>query len=244
MPLDFKALEMGTDYDPAHPVKNWLRWKLSTGYTDCDQIALADELATVRAEGHKASPDSMHSFWTTYSQAICLKYGPEHAFYLGNSARRSLRTLLDRYEQYQEVNDLFADFAQLTHARGNFILVPVTLDDRNFNLRRARKPMRDYWDLALEGIKVGAFEEYFAGDQVAQRFQITEGTGGFGGWVERNHLEGYLDSAGEVSPLWPGHLDHGFGGGRDSQPQTIAEVEVFLETVTTAIRRRGRALGA
>ncbi|MCK0112836.1 hypothetical protein MWU75_11860 [Ornithinimicrobium sp. F0845] len=40
---DFKREVLGGDYDAAHPVRNWLLYKLSG--RDCDRIALAAQLA-------------------------------------------------------------------------------------------------------------------------------------------------------------------------------------------------------
>lgn len=106
---------LGAQYSPQHPVRNWLLYKLIG--RDCDAIALADELAHVRAAGFLASADSMNSFWTTHKAALKIWYG--EVFTLSHPIN-NVQRLIERRDsgEYREVNDLFAEPATLTHVRG------------------------------------------------------------------------------------------------------------------------------
>ena len=228
---DFKRDILGDDYDPARPVRNWLQYRLVAKRTgqDCDSIALAEELADVKSRGNDASADTMNSFWTTYARALKLETG--ETFY----AKPHTEELLRRHdaEGYREINEMFSEFAMLTHTRGNFVLVPVT-QAGNLNMKRYA-PYSDYWDLTLASIRnkqLKAYNEFF-GDNSDDQFNIPK-LGGFDGYVRRHHLGAYVDSQGEVLPLWDGHLDEG----APALPETMAQIEQFLANVTRAITQR------
>lgn len=241
---DFKRVVLGERYDDGEPVRNWLLYKLSG--QDCDKIALAEELAQMQALGYLASPDSMHSFWTTYKRALQLWYGETFTLRHPTNNVRRLLDLCDQGE-FAEVNELFASFATLAHARGNFLLVPVFVDpntgrptsDTNFNLVRNRKKF-DYWDLSLAGIKSGEFCAFFGDNEVASQFNIPAMTGGFDEFISRHRLEMYFDERGAVLPLWDGHLKPG----ASALPQTRGQIIEFLANACTAIKRRTAALCA
>lgn len=243
MIYDYKREVLGDQYSPQHPVRNWLLYKL-TGQ-DCDAIALSDELDRVQAGGFLASADSMNSFWTTYKAAVKIWHGDTFTL---NHPTNNIPRLIERYDsgEYSEVNVLFADLAALSHARGNFILVPVYRDPRtgrpssatNFNLVRNRTKA-DYWDLTLVGIKGGEFDAFFGGNPVAPQFDILSMPGRFAEYVERNRLDAYVDGEGEVRPLWRGH----FAEGARSLPRTQDDIVQFVENASAAIRHRDAAIG-
>lgn len=235
---DYKQEVLGDHYRESDPLRNWLLYKLSG--RDCDRIALADELVSVQATGHQASPDSMHSFWTTYKRAIQIWYGETFTL---RGVTNNVRRLLALHDagQFAEVNTLFATFARLSHVRGNFILMPVYSDPRtgkpspatNLNLVRNRKKL-DYWDLTLAGIKSCEFRAFFGGNRVATQFDISAMPGGFSEYAAQNSLGAYLDSAGDVLPLWPNHL----APGAKRLPQTKSDVRAFLDNACAVIERR------
>ncbi len=233
---DYKRNILGDAYDPARPVANWLKYRLVAKRTgqDCDRIALADELAKVHSGAHDVSADTMNSFWTTYARALELQTGEQ--FFASRT-----QLVLDRHdaEGYRQVNEMFSEFAVLTHTRGNFVLVPMYLPTgaqrrRSLNPVRGgyRSKWRDYWDLTLASIRAGELNEFF-GDNVDDQFNIPK-LGGFDGYVRRHHLGAYVDSQGEVLPLWDGHLDEG----APALPETMAQIEQFLANVTRAITQR------
>lgn len=242
MLYDYKRDVLGGQYRDDHPVRNWLMYRLKG--KDCDKIALADELDQVQAAGFRASPDTMNSFWTTYKRAIQIWYGDTFAL---RHPVNNVQRLVELYDSgaYAEVNILFAPFAMLTHAPGNFLLVPVYINPKtarpnqatNFNLVRNRTKS-DYWDLTLGGIKDGEFRAFFENNPVAPQFNIAAMPGGFTEFIERNRLEIYIGSDGEVAPLWPGHLD----AGAKNLPQTKGAVREFIRNVCHAIEHRTEAL--
>ena len=234
---DFKRDILGDDYDPARPVRNWLQYRLVAKRTgqDCDSIALAEELADVKSRGNDASADTMNSFWTTYARALKLETG--ETFY----AKPHTEELLRRHdaEGYREINEMFSEFAVLTHTRGNFVLVPMYLPTggqrrRSLNPVRGgyRSKWRDYWDLTLASIRAWRAQRVLR-RQLDDQFNIPK-LGGFDGYVRRHHLGAYVDSQGEVLPLWDGHLDEG----APALPETMAQIEQFLANVTRAITQR------
>ncbi|MFV0433027.1 MAG: hypothetical protein ACK5LO_03460 [Leucobacter sp.] len=239
---DYKREVLRERYDESQPVRNWLLYKLSG--QDCDKIALSEELTQVLTLGFHASPDSMHSFWTTYKRAIQLWYG--ETFTLSHPTN-NVQRLLDLHDQgaFAEVNALFAPFATLAHARGNFMLMPVYADpqtgrptrDTNLNLVR-NKVKSDYWDLTLAAIQNGEFRAFFGDHPVAPQFNIPAMSGGFADFVARYHLEMYFDQYGTVRPLWAGHL----APGAKYLPQTQEQVVEFVANACAGIEERTAVL--
>lgn len=243
---DYKRSVLGDDeYERNRPmpVVNWLRYRRVAKATgrDADREALQPDLQRITDASFLASADSMNSFWTTYQRAIELWYGDCYT-------AKQIPYLIEQVWRgaYAEVNELFAEFAQLTHVRGNFILVPRYLStgstrSRNMNTLRGgfRSQWRDYWDLTLRGIKSGEFDEFFKRSPQHPDFDIVA-MGGFDGYIERNYLEMYVDPDGTVKPLWPGHLDDG----AKALPQSKDDVEHFVENACEAIRQREIGLTA
>ena len=238
---DFKQEILGDVYDPNEPVLSFLRFK-AVG-RECDTIALAAELQALKATGFSASPDVMNSFWNTYKRAIQIWYGET---YNVTHETHGVKQLLERclVGEYAEVNELFAEFAVLTHTRGNMMLVPVYTRQleslktyRSFNRLRGNY---DYWDLALRDIRNDKFKEFFSGDLVAPQFNLEAMPGGFDDFIKQNHLEAYVDEAGAVRPLWEGHL----ADKAVQLPQTKEDVIQFLANVCSAIKQREATLAA
>lgn len=248
MPLfyDYKRSILGdAEYEANQvtPVLNWLRYRQVAKATgrDADREALQTGLQAITEAGFLASADSMNSFWTTYQRAIEIWYGD----------RYTAKQIPDLIEQvrggaYAEVNEIFAEFSQLAHVCGNFILVPRYLPpcytrSRSMNTLRGgfRSKWRDYWDLTLVGIKTGEFDEFFKRSPQHSEFDL-DALGGFDGYIERNNLDMYVRADGSVKPLWPGHLDDG----ANALPQSKDDVEHFIENACAAIRERETRLAA
>lgn len=234
---DYKRTVLGDEYDAAEPVRNWLRYRLIAKQkgVDCDRIAMARELAEVSSAGARASADTMNSFWTTYARAIELRTGT-------TVTSADTQMLLDRRhaDGYREINEQFAEFAILTHTRGNFVLVPMYLPHgalryRSLNPIRGgyRSKWRDYWDRTLSSIRDGEFDDFFVDNPPHEQFDIPL-LGGFDAYVRRHNLGAYIDERGEVMPLWPGHLE----AGSPALPATDDDICAFLENVTRAITQR------
>ncbi|WP_454131742.1 DUF6994 family protein [Microbacterium lacticum] len=235
MQHDYKRDILGSDYDTAHPVRNWLRYRLITKKSrrDCDRIALRSELADVRATGLRASADTMNSFWTTYARALELSTGRK---FLDADAQ----LLLDRHDDdgYREINEQFAEFAVLTHTRGNFVLMPMHSPAQACSLNQLRNlKWRDYWDLTLASIRTHELDDFFGNYPVREQFDIPK-LGGFDAYVQRHSLGAYVSSDGEVLPLWDGHLD----ADAPALPATPEHIEQFLVNVTRSIVQRATEL--
>lgn len=244
---DFKRDVLGSGYDPDNMLLTFLRYKkhARTARVDCDRIALADELSEVNKGGTWASADTLNSAWWAFKTAYRLMFGV--------TVMVDSETL-DRLERefscpspsagHGRLSEMFAEFAALTHTAGNFALMPVFYAPaergfRSFNRDRGDRALQDYFDLALTGIQQRRFDEYFAGDHVAERFNIDGMPGGFAEYVERNRFEPYLDAGGMVAPFWPGHA-----APYAVTPKTLTDVEQFIDAACTAIRERARLLAA
>lgn len=236
---DYKREVLEENYDEAYPVRNWLLYKQQSK-VDCDKIALAEDLNKMKADGYMASADTLNSFWTTYLQAIEIWYKQKFS---RRHPENNIKKLLKLHDQgeFKEVNQLFAEFAILTHTRGNFMLMPVFKDKRtdkqssktNFNLYRNSKK-KDYWDISLLGIQTHEFDQFFYSEQVAPIFNIAEKSGGFHQFIEENYLDCYLSCKGSVRSLWSGHLD----SGASIYPKNKDQIKEFLENVCFAIQKR------
>lgn len=248
MPLyyDYKRSILGdAEYEAnqSNPILNWLRYRqvAKAKGRDADREALRAELQEISDAGFLASADSMNSLWTTYQRAVELWYGDRYR-------AQQIPDLIERVKggAYAEVNELFAEFAQLAHVRGNFILVPRYLPSgftrsRSMNTLRGgfRSKWRDNWDLTLVGIKAGEFDEFFKRSPQHPEFDL-DALGGFDGYIDRNDLDMYVDTHGSVKPLWPGHLDQG----AKALPQSKDDITHFVENVCEAIRQRETRLAA
>ncbi len=96
----------------------------------------------------------------------------------------------------------FSQFAKNTHTIGNFIPLPV--DGKNsLNTRRNNSPLNDYWDIALECIKLYYYDK------------------------KENHLKNYIDNSTKCNKKW---LDD-FGKGKKGWKKFIEEnyLQDFVE---------------
>ncbi|MFC6181963.1 hypothetical protein [Lactiplantibacillus daowaiensis] len=119
----------------------------------------------------------------------------------------------DLYEKMEK-------FAQLTHAIGNFTVMPVWMNQG----RGMSGRIKDYWDLTLRDSQkfLTSFDQ---GDEVWNKM------------IEKYKLQPFIDEKHEVKELWSGHFDAG-----RVMPQTLAQVADFYDNANLLIVTRGKLI--
>ncbi|BDG69661.1 hypothetical protein ENLAB_32250 [Enterococcus innesii] len=123
--------------------------------------------------------------------------------------------LLYNNDKFIEVYNKYPElleFARLTHSVGNIIVVP-----KGFNRGRGAN---DYGDFALKSLKI-----------------FLESFNAWEGYITKFRLKPFLEKYSPIS-LWTGHLD----GKKGSLPEENIEIEKFLKSVTSSIKKREEIL--
>ena len=159
--------------------------------------------------------DTMNSFQTTYNQAVKI---------YGNSKEANSNRALQR-------------FASLTHAIGNFVLVPFKLslnDEKSFNQYRGanfgKYFVYDYFDLSLKLIKETVEESVFKS------------------YIDTFYLNDYVDENYNILPLLSRHkvflqqekMD--MSNPEKFLPQNEDELNEYLNNINYLIKTRGSRL--
>ncbi|WP_040167188.1 hypothetical protein [Microbacterium gorillae] len=221
-----------------HPVLVALQTKAAAlaGRRESDAIALRDELRAVQAEGFAASPDTMHSHWSTLKTYLKLEHGRV-------ITGKRIPALLDQLRDgdLPDVLAVFEDFMSVVYTRGNFILMPVigpgTRSPRtNLNTKRGTGVDKDYWDRTLHRIATGGYADFFGGAAVAPRFRLDDRPGGFAEYIAEERLQASIGPEGDVLELWEGHLDS-----PSALPTNTGQVRDFVTNATAQIVLRNQA---
>lgn len=159
-------------------------------------------------DGIRMGPDTMNSFWITFSLYLISHYGQTYKwnnfkntvfFQEGENGRQ--RNRADRIKELIEADENYIgsaglkEFAKMTHTVGNLVLVPA-----GYNGYRGTQPcIKDYFDLSLENlIHVRDGKRYLGEEQAVRRKNFIK-------YINTFFLWDYVDGEYEVLPLCASH---------------------------------------
>lgn len=266
--LDYKHDNKGYDFDVYKPVVEMYREAIAP-YAECDIVTKVQNKQYLLKCGDTIyRGESMNSGGNILKRSLqlsegyrdnCEKLGIKGAF------SKNYRHFLDNIDKFNIEADveLLNEFLGLTHSMGDFIAVP-----EYFNAER-NSLTSDYWDLALYNIELWYDTK---NDMYLTRFlnEIRNNSKAyqdgkrildfvkpwlemFGSWesfVELNFLQPFVDENNKPVPFWDNHFknyEKHFISGKPSlrkvvEPQSIDEVNQFLEKATQMIIDRGELI--
>jgi hypothetical protein len=246
--------------DPVKRIFKWYCWRKTSSETETTELAKAIYSKlwgcdTSTLDRKLLDMDVMNSFWTIYQYSIKTKYA--HCYYKRNL--ETFRTLLnDKYNDYRKINNLFTNFAKLTHTIGNFIIEP-----KGFNVGRGKG---DYWDIALanqrkdwdknKDIKpenyLHIIDTAFREESENDMLQTNSDTINVSFWEKNVNvllLQPFVKENYEVAELWCGHLELSpelihpeikDNEGNLNKRETLDLICHFINNVCSRIEERGK----
>ncbi|MCL2820334.1 MAG: hypothetical protein FWD38_05825 [Oscillospiraceae bacterium] len=180
----------------------------------------------------RTTSETMSSFFTMFSNALSLDDKNEkHS--LNYYSARDIKKLLSADEKvFDRINKLLEnanEFSAMYSSIGNFTLIPMEVvftnnEKVNFNTRRAKSEIWDFWDLSL----------------ILLRDERNFGEEQFKEYVDLFYMNDYVDKERNYEPL---PLIPGFTNGYIAYlPEEISLCDSFFKEATKRIKSRGTTM--
>ncbi|MFC6202678.1 hypothetical protein ACFP1L_12470 [Lactiplantibacillus nangangensis] len=135
-------------------------------------------------------------------------------FYFNKENQLRLNGRLTSINLLNEINK----FAQLTHSIGNFIVMPMWINQG----RAMDNNIKDYWDLTMLNLQY--FLKKFGDEDTWVKY------------VDSYCLLPFVDEQYNVCELWDNHFNH------SAYPKSIEEFEQFYHNVNLLVEERGKCI--